>query len=63
MTDRYQEQKYVMLASLFVLEVLVIGIPVVVAVRDSPAARYIVMAAIVVLNGKSFCTSWSLFQT
>eukprot|EP00977_Amphora_coffeiformis_P009421 scaffold2179_cov165-Amphora_coffeaeformis.AAC.25 len=52
-TDRYQEQKYVALASLFVLEVLVIGVPVLVAVQDSPAARYIVMAAIVVLNGKS----------
>jgi len=51
-TDRYQEQKYVALASLFVLEVLVIGVPVLVAVQDSPAARYIVMAAIVVLNGK-----------
>ena len=35
--DRYQEQKYVALASLFVLEVLVIGVPVLVAVQDSPA--------------------------
>ena len=50
--DRYQEQKYVALASLFVLEVIVIGVPVLVAVQDSPAARYIVMAAIVVFNGK-----------
>ena len=56
-TDRYQEQKYVALASLFVLEVLVIGVPVLVAVQDSPAARYIVMAAIVVLNGKSRFTT------
>ena len=56
--DRYQEQKYVALASLFVLEVIVIGVPVLVAVEESPAARYIVMAAIVVFNGKrlrAFC--------
>lgn len=50
-TDRYQEQKYVALASLFVLEILVVGVPVLVAVKESPAARYIVMAAIVVFNG------------
>lgn len=50
--DRYQEQKYVALASLFVLEIIVVGVPVLVAVQDSPAARYIVMAAIVVFNGK-----------
>ena len=49
--ERYQEQKYVALASLFVLEVLVIGVPVLVAVQDSPAARFIVMTAIVILNG------------
>jgi hypothetical protein len=49
-TDRYQEQKFVALASLFVAEVLVIGIPVLVAVQDSPAARYIVIAAIIILN-------------
>lgn len=54
--DRYQEQKYVGLASLFVLEILAVGVPVLIAVQDSPAARYIVMAAIVVFNGK-----WTLF--
>jgi hypothetical protein len=49
--ERYQEQKYVALASLFVLEVLVIGLPVLVAVGENPAARFIVMAAIIILNG------------
>jgi hypothetical protein len=48
--DRYQEQKYVALASIFACEVLVIGLPVVLAVGDNPGAVFIVFAGIIALN-------------
>ena len=54
-TDRYQEQKYVALASMLVLELLLVGIPVMVAVNDSPVATFIVLTGIIALGdtGKS----------
>ena len=49
-TDRYQEQKYVALASMLVLELLLVGIPVMVAVNDSPVATFIVLTGIIALG-------------
>lgn len=48
--DRYQEQKYVALASMLMLEILIVGIPVVVAVSDSPEATFIVLTGIIALD-------------
>lgn len=45
--SRYQERKYLLLASIFVLEVVVIGLPVLFAARDSIEASYVVKVAIV----------------
>jgi 7 transmembrane sweet-taste receptor of 3 GCPR len=50
MDDRYQEGKYVGLASLFVCEVLVIGLPVVISVNENPAAMFIVLSGIIALS-------------
>mmetsp|Transcript_4208 Transcript_4208/g.6153 ORF Transcript_4208/g.6153 Transcript_4208/m.6153 type:complete len:975 (-) Transcript_4208:117-3041(-) len=47
---RYQEQKYVAMASAYAFEVLVIGIPVLVAVQDSVETRFIVLSSIVFLS-------------
>ena len=54
-TDRYQEQKYVALASMLVFELVLVGVPVMVAVNDSPVATFIVLTGIIALGdtGKS----------
>lgn len=48
--DRYQEHKYVALASIFVCELLVVGLPVLVAVGDNPVAIFSVISGVVALN-------------
>lgn len=48
--DRYQERKYVALASAFVFEVLVIGLPVLFSVGDDTAAVFLVLTGIIALN-------------
>lgn len=48
--DRYQEQKYVALASAFVCEVLVIGLPVLISVGDNSVAIFIVFTGLIALN-------------
>lgn len=48
--DRYQEQKYVAMASALMLEILVVGIPVLVSVNDSAEATFIVLTAIIALD-------------
>lgn len=48
--DRYQEQKYIALCSLFVCEVLVVGLPVVISVSENSAAVFIVLSGIIGLN-------------
>ena len=48
--DRYQEQKYVAVASIYVGEILVIGLPVLFSVGESTVARFIVLAMIIFLN-------------
>jgi 7 transmembrane sweet-taste receptor of 3 GCPR len=48
--DRYQEQKYVALASAFVCEVLVIGLPVLLSVGDNPIAVFIVLSGLIAMN-------------
>eukprot|EP00543_Licmophora_paradoxa_P003371 CAMPEP_0202444922 /NCGR_PEP_ID=MMETSP1360-20130828/3835_1 /ASSEMBLY_ACC=CAM_ASM_000848 /TAXON_ID=515479 /ORGANISM="Licmophora paradoxa, Strain CCMP2313" /LENGTH=330 /DNA_ID=CAMNT_0049061023 /DNA_START=254 /DNA_END=1246 /DNA_ORIENTATION=- len=48
--DRYQEQKYVALASLYVGEILLVGLPVLLAVGESVVAQYIVLSCLVFLN-------------
>lgn len=45
--SRYQERKYLLLASIFVLEVVVIGMPVLFAAQDSIEASYVVQVGIV----------------
>jgi len=47
---RYQEQKYVAMASAYAFEVLVIGIPVLAAVQDSSSTRFVVLSSIVFLS-------------
>ena len=49
-SDRYQEQKYVGLASMLMFESLIVGIPILVAVNDSPAATHIVLVGIIALG-------------
>ncbi len=50
MSDRYQEQKFVALASLYTCELLLLGVPILIAVQDSSAARYMVMAGVIFLT-------------
>mmetsp|Transcript_42994 Transcript_42994/g.103963 ORF Transcript_42994/g.103963 Transcript_42994/m.103963 type:complete len:1227 (+) Transcript_42994:445-4125(+) len=49
-SDRYQEQKYVGLASMLMFETLIVGLPVLVAVNDSPAATHIILVGIIALG-------------
>ena len=49
-SDRYQEQKYVAMASALMFEILVVGIPVMIAVNDSPEATFIVVTGIIALD-------------
>lgn len=50
-SDRYQEQKHIGMASMLMFEILIVGLPVLVAVRDSPVATHIVLIGIVALDG------------
>ena len=49
-SDRYQEQKYVALASIYICELLLLGLPILIAVQDSGTARYIVIAGVIFLT-------------
>uniref|UniRef100_A0A7S4K6M6 G-protein coupled receptors family 3 profile domain-containing protein n=1 Tax=Odontella aurita TaxID=265563 RepID=A0A7S4K6M6_9STRA len=46
-SDRYQEQKYVAIASVYICELLLLGIPVLFAVQDSASARYIIVTGVI----------------
>lgn len=48
--NRYQEQRYVALASVYVCEIILIGIPVVFAAGDNESARYTILLGIIFLN-------------
>jgi 7 transmembrane sweet-taste receptor of 3 GCPR len=48
--DRYQEQKYIAMASVLMFEILVVGIPVMVAVNDSPVATHIILVGIIAVS-------------
>jgi 7 transmembrane sweet-taste receptor of 3 GCPR len=48
--DRYQEQKYVAMASALMLEILLVGVPVLVSVHDNVSATFIVFTAIIALD-------------
>jgi len=48
--DRYQEQRVVAMASIYICELLLLGVPILFAVRDSSDARYIVLAGVVFLT-------------
>lgn len=54
-SNRYQEQKYVGMASILMFEILMVGVPVFVAVNDNPSATYIVLLCFIALDdiGKS----------
>jgi hypothetical protein len=45
MSDRYQESKFVTMASIFACEIFLIGVPILIAVGDSSEARYIVLCS------------------
>jgi len=48
--DRYQESKYITLASLFACEFLILGIPILLAVKDSADARHAALICIVAFS-------------
>ncbi|EJK70687.1 hypothetical protein THAOC_07933, partial [Thalassiosira oceanica] len=48
--DRYQEFKYVAIASVYICELLLLGVPILVAVQDSAPARYIVITGVIFLS-------------
>jgi len=48
--DRYQESKYVSLASLLATEFLLLGIPILIAVGDSSSLRYITIVFIIAFS-------------
>ena len=45
--DRYQEQKYIALAAVFVLEIVVVGLPVLVAAKDSVEASFVILTGVI----------------
>jgi hypothetical protein len=49
-SDRYQERKYVAMASMLMFEILIVGIPVMISVSDSPEATFIVLTGIIALD-------------
>ena len=49
-SDRYQESKYVGMASLYACEFLILGIPILIAVGDSTEATHIALCSIVALS-------------
>ncbi|KAL3913849.1 MAG: hypothetical protein SGILL_006329 [Bacillariaceae sp.] len=48
--DRYQEQKYIAMASILMFEILIVGIPVMIAVNDSPVATHIILVGIIAVS-------------
>mmetsp|Transcript_32988 Transcript_32988/g.79786 ORF Transcript_32988/g.79786 Transcript_32988/m.79786 type:complete len:183 (+) Transcript_32988:991-1539(+) len=48
-SDRYQERKYVGLASILMFEILIVGIPVFIAVSDSTVAVFVVLTGLITL--------------
>lgn len=48
--DRYQEQKFIAMASVLMFEILLVGIPVTVAVKDSPVATHIILVGIIAVS-------------
>lgn len=50
MSDRYQEQKFIACASVYICELLLLGVPILIAVHNSASARYIVIAGIIFLT-------------
>jgi hypothetical protein len=50
MSDRYQEQKFIALASVYICELLLLGVPILFAVQDSAGARYIVIVGLIFLT-------------
>jgi hypothetical protein len=48
--DRYQEQKYIAMASVLMFEILIVGLPVMVAVNDSPIATHIILVGIIAVS-------------
>jgi len=59
MSDRYQESKYVTLASAFACEILLLGVPILLAVDDSSAARHIALCFIVAFSDLGIL--WMIF--
>jgi hypothetical protein len=49
-SDRYQESKHFIMASVYIFEMLVVGVPILVVVGDSAEASYIVLTYIVGLS-------------
>mmetsp|Transcript_13530 Transcript_13530/g.22205 ORF Transcript_13530/g.22205 Transcript_13530/m.22205 type:complete len:954 (-) Transcript_13530:19-2880(-) len=51
-SDRYQEQKYVALASIYICELVLLGLPILIAVQEAGVreARYIVIAGVIFLT-------------
>ena len=49
-SDRYQEAKYVALATFLALEFLILGLPILISVGDSTEARHLVLVCIISLN-------------
>lgn len=52
---RYQEQKYIALASIYICELLLLGVPILIAVQDSTSARYFVIAGVIFLTDTGTC--------
>lgn len=50
LSDRYQEQKYVAMASVYICELLLLGLPILFAVQESTDARYFVMVGVIFLT-------------
>jgi hypothetical protein len=50
MSDRYQESKFVTMASIFAGETFLIGVPILIAVGDSSEARYIVLCSCIAFS-------------
>lgn len=59
-TDRYQEQKYVALASMLIMELVLVGVPVMVAVNDSPTATFVVLTGIIAFGNTGMSCNQSL---
>ena len=49
-SDRYQESRYFVLASIYIFEILIVGIPILAAVADAVQAGYVVLVCIVGLS-------------